>query len=124
MAAYIGSQYFKEVLFPPPSERVATPAELSLSEIQPIAITKDPGVTAKVSNSSASLTFEPAMYELSFLEGEKLLFVCEAYKERPQLGPGTSAVVQITCPEVSRAALPTTVQYKLRIRNAWKFRPQ
>ena len=121
LAVVIGSEYAKPYLSPPPSEMVKAPAELSVSEVEPIQITEAPGVTAKISNASTTETLQPAMYELLFLAEGKQLFTCEIYRERPTLKPGASASVQVVCPEVSRAALPATVQYKLRIRDAWRF---
>ena len=121
-AVVTGSQFLKPYVFPPPSVIVPAPPELSVTNVEPILITQSPGVTARVSNGSASQTLQPAMYELLFLSDGKQLFSCEIYRERPTLQPGASASVQLVCPEVNQAALPASVQYKLRIRDAWRFK--
>jgi hypothetical protein len=122
MAAYFAVDAGKEFLIEPPSVRVQMPKELSVSNVEPLEITKPAGVRALVTNTSSTTTYEPAGYALQFFRGQKQLFSCEAYLERPNLKPGKSAEVQVVCPQVERSALPSDVTYTLIVQSAWKFK--
>ena len=122
MATTVAVEAGKQFLIEPPSVRVNMPKELSVSNVEPLEITKPAGVRAKVTNTSSTTTFEPAGYELQISQGQKRLFDCEAYLERPNLKPGMSAEVQVVCPQVERSALPADVTYRLVIESAWKFK--
>ena len=104
------------------SESISNPADLKVSGIEPVTITRYAAVSAVISNASTSSRYAPKSYELRFTQAGHSLFVCEPYHEMKPLAPGASAPIQLVCPEVERAALPGDVRFDLRVESAWRFR--
>lgn len=120
--ALLWQSYLKELIFPSPSYTVHNPSDIAVVAIEPTKVTKSAGVTATLKNTSTSVHYKPAGYELLVLLGEQRLGSCSSYEERPDLPPGATGQIQITCQDMERTSLPNGATFKLVVRSAWRFK--
>jgi histidyl-tRNA synthetase len=119
-AVMIAAEYVKAYFHE--SELVDSPTDLAVVSAEPLTINTYAGVSATLANKSTKVNYSPTGFELQISRGEKLLATCSPSGNRPQLNAQTTVTVQLTCPDILRASVPSDAIYKLTIETAWRFK--
>jgi len=119
-AAMLAAEYVKAYFHE--SELVDSPPDLVVVSAEPLTINTYAGVSATLANKSLKVAYAPSGFELRISRGGKLLATCSPSGSHHQLNAQTTATIQLTCPDILRASVPSDADYKLSIETAWRFK--